>query len=95
VTSPCALAAPSDEETTAELATASAIEEPDVASSPPGPEAPRDASEPSVRLRECGNDLIDRTLETYSGNVTKAAEKLGVSRGLIYRRLRNRAQARR
>jgi transcriptional regulator of acetoin/glycerol metabolism len=95
VTSPCALAVPSDEESTAELATASAIEEPDVASSPPGPEAPRDASEPSVRLRECGNDLIDRTLETYGGNVTKAAEKLGVSRGLIYRRLRNRAQAKR
>jgi transcriptional regulator of acetoin/glycerol metabolism len=44
-------------------------------------------------LRECGNELIDRTLENYGGNVTKAAEKLGVSRGLIYRRLRSRAQA--
>jgi len=59
----------------------------------PTPEALLDDGGRPVRLRECGNDLIDRTLETCDGNVTKAAQKLGVSRGLIYRRLRSRTQA--
>lgn len=45
--------------------------------------------EMSKRLRDCGNDVIERTLESCRGNVSKAAELLGVSRGLIYRRLRN------
>lgn len=43
----------------------------------------------SKKLRDCGRDFIERTLESCGGNVSKAAEKLGVSRGLIYRRLRS------
>lgn len=43
----------------------------------------------SIKLRDCGKDFIERTLESCGGNLSKAAEKLGVSRGLIYRRLRN------
>jgi transcriptional regulator of acetoin/glycerol metabolism len=39
-------------------------------------------------LRESGLDLIRRTLRTCNGNVSDAARLLGVSRGLIYRRLR-------
>jgi DNA-binding NtrC family response regulator len=74
---------------------ANVCEEPGVEAAPTEPEASPDAEDRSVRLRECGTELIDRTLENYGGNVTKAAEKLGVSRGLIYRRLRSRAQAQR
>jgi transcriptional regulator of acetoin/glycerol metabolism len=39
-------------------------------------------------LRESNRDLIERTLQECGGNVSKAARKLGVSRGVIYRRLR-------
>lgn len=44
------------------------------------------------RTLQCANrDLIARTLEACKGNVARAARELGVSRGLIYRRLaRNR-----
>jgi transcriptional regulator of acetoin/glycerol metabolism len=42
-----------------------------------------------IRLRDCGKDFIERTLDSCGGNVSKAAEMLGVSRGLIYRRLRS------
>lgn len=91
--SSCPLAPPSEPECAAEVGPASPIDEPAAAPAAPVPETPADAGERPARLRECGNDLIDRTLETYGGNVTRAAAKLGVSRGLIYRRLRNRAQA--
>ena len=54
-----------------------------------------DAPEPALSsgmspttLRESNRDLIERTLQECSGNVSKAARKLGVSRGVIYRRLR-------
>jgi sigma-54 dependent transcriptional regulator, acetoin dehydrogenase operon transcriptional activator AcoR len=42
----------------------------------------------TLRLRESGLDLIQRTLAVCHGNVSDAAKLLGVSRGLIYRRLR-------
>jgi transcriptional regulator of acetoin/glycerol metabolism len=93
--SPPVSTASSDQEAMAEGLIANVCEEPGVEAAPTGPEASPDAEDRSVRLRECGNELIDRTLENYGGNVTKAAEKLGVSRGLIYRRLRSRAQAQR
>jgi transcriptional regulator of acetoin/glycerol metabolism len=47
---------------------------------------PRSA-ETSIRLKDQGKDLIERTLGSCGGNVSKTAELLGVSRGLIYRRL--------
>jgi transcriptional regulator of acetoin/glycerol metabolism len=40
------------------------------------------------RLRDSDLDLIQRTLRACSGNVSDAAKRLAVSRGLIYRRLR-------
>jgi sigma-54 dependent transcriptional regulator, acetoin dehydrogenase operon transcriptional activator AcoR len=43
---------------------------------------------PRQRLRESDLDLIQKTLLAHGGNVSDAAKQLGVSRGLIYRRLR-------
>lgn len=40
------------------------------------------------RLRESDLELIQKTLRACSGNVSDAAKRLAVSRGLIYRRLR-------
>jgi hypothetical protein len=40
------------------------------------------------RLRESDLELIRSTLRDCGGNVSDAAQRLGVSRGLIYRRLR-------
>jgi transcriptional regulator of acetoin/glycerol metabolism len=40
-------------------------------------------------LRESDLDLITRTLQECGGNVSKTAGRLGVSRGLVYRRLRS------
>jgi sigma-54 dependent transcriptional regulator, acetoin dehydrogenase operon transcriptional activator AcoR len=40
------------------------------------------------RLRDSGLELIQKTLQACGGNVSDAAQRLGVSRGLIYRRLR-------
>jgi len=42
-----------------------------------------------ARLRDCDKDLIERTLTRHGRNVSKTARELGVSRGLIYRRLRD------
>lgn len=42
----------------------------------------------AVRLRDADRSLIERTLQVCGGNVSVAAKTLGVSRGLIYRRLR-------
>ena len=51
---------------------------------PPGSHArAADAS-----LHEANRQLIDRALAACQGNVSRAARELGVSRGLIYRRLR-------
>lgn len=54
------------------------------ASPPPEPAHPADAS-----LHEANRQLIDRALAACHGNVSRAARELGVSRGLIYRRLRH------
>lgn len=55
------------------------------------PETSNAAATP--RLRESDLDLIRRTLQACGGNVSDAASKLGVSRGLIYRRLRGAERA--
>jgi transcriptional regulator of acetoin/glycerol metabolism len=44
-------------------------------------------------LRASNRELIERTLQECGGNVSKAARKLGVSRGVIYRRLRGDEQS--
>jgi transcriptional regulator of acetoin/glycerol metabolism len=58
---------------------------------------PDEAAEPAAaappvpaqkRLRESDLELIRSTLHDCGGNVSEAAQRLGVSRGLIYRRLR-------
>lgn len=64
---------------------------PRVSAEPAVPEAP--APNPaggsgSPRLRDAGLGLIQSTLQVCGGNVSAAAAQLGVSRGLIYRRLR-------
>lgn len=41
-----------------------------------------------IDLRTAGRHLIERTLAECGGNVSQAARKLGVSRGLIYRHAR-------
>jgi transcriptional regulator of acetoin/glycerol metabolism len=43
---------------------------------------------PEGTLRETDRQAIERTLRACAGNVSKAARTLGVSRGLIYRHLR-------
>lgn len=50
--------------------------------------SPEDSTVATPRLRESDLDLIQRTLLACGGNVSDAAARLGVSRGLIYRRLR-------
>jgi sigma-54 dependent transcriptional regulator, acetoin dehydrogenase operon transcriptional activator AcoR len=56
---------------------------------PVNTEAPPAVSlDATPRLRESDLDLIQRTLLACGGNVSDAAARLGVSRGLIYRRLR-------
>jgi transcriptional regulator of acetoin/glycerol metabolism len=64
--------------------------EPTVAVPEPTPE-PAPAADPLTpkRLRESDRDLIETTLRACGGNVSEAAKRLGVSRGLIYRRLRD------
>jgi transcriptional regulator of acetoin/glycerol metabolism len=46
----------------------------------------------STTLRASNRDLIERTLQECGGNVSEAARKLGVSRGVIYRRRRDGAE---
>jgi ActR/RegA family two-component response regulator len=53
----------------------------DEAAASPAVESPEPAS-----LRDADVDLIARTLKECAGNVSAAARKLRVSRGLIYRR---------
>lgn len=66
---------------------------PDVGDLMPAPhsvESPLTEPAPGAtpRLRESGLELIQKTLHACGGNVSDAAARLGVSRGLIYRRLR-------
>lgn len=49
--------------------------------------------ETRVTLRDSDMDLILRTLKECNGNVSRVARLLGVSRGLIYRRIREAAKA--
>ena len=46
------------------------------------------APAPAATLRDNDRHLIVQTLQACEGNVSKAARKLGVSRGLIYRHLK-------
>jgi transcriptional regulator of acetoin/glycerol metabolism len=46
------------------------------------------APQPAATLRDNDRHLIVQTLQACEGNVSKAARKLGVSRGLIYRHLK-------
>lgn len=39
-------------------------------------------------LRECSRKLIESTLAAHNGNIAKTAQKLGISRGTLYRRIR-------
>jgi transcriptional regulator of acetoin/glycerol metabolism len=54
--------------------------------SSPASSEPAQASEPAS-LRDADADLIVKTLKACAGNVSAAARKLRVSRGLIYRRI--------
>ena len=47
----------------------------------------------AASLRATGDQLITATLRDCQGNVAEAARRLGVSRGLLYRRLQRRAGA--
>lgn len=57
-----------------------------------GPEAALLPGQAPATLRESNRDLIERTLQECAGNVSEAARKLGVSRGVIYRRRRAESQ---
>lgn len=59
-----------------------------------GAGAPEPTASPAVaatRLRDASLEIIQATLKACDGNVSVAASRLGVSRGLIYRRLRGAA----
>ena len=51
------------------------------------------AAATAASLRATGDPLITDTLRDCQGNITQAARRLGVSRGLLYRRLQRRAGA--
>lgn len=67
------------------LDSASAVEVSDVPLVDP---AARCGPAEGCSLREIDRDLIARTLKSCAGNVSRAARQLRVSRGFIYRRLR-------
>jgi len=52
----------------------------------PLPAAPR--PDDGAKLREASQQLIEKTLAACDGNVSRAARELGVSRGLIYRHVK-------
>lgn len=53
------------------------------AAAPPSPPAPAPQT-----LHDADRELVQRTLRDCGGNVSQAARRLGVSRGLVYRHLR-------
>jgi sigma-54 dependent transcriptional regulator, acetoin dehydrogenase operon transcriptional activator AcoR len=54
------------------------------------PSLPSPAAAPTgTTLNQMTGDVIERTLAACDGNVSRAARRLGVSRGLLYRRLRH------
>ena len=48
-----------------------------------------EVSRPAAKLQEHSRQLIESTLQACDGNISRAARQLGVSRGLLYRRLRD------
>jgi transcriptional regulator of acetoin/glycerol metabolism len=52
----------------------------------PLPVAPR--PDDGAKLRDASQQLIEKTLAACDGNVSRAARELGVSRGLIYRHVK-------
>ncbi len=52
------------------------------------PARPAGSAAASATLAQIHRQLIDQTLAECQGNVSQAARRLGVSRGLLYRRLR-------
>lgn len=67
---------------------AAAAPAPAAATADPTPaDAPADA-EPPASLRDKHRALVEQTLQACGGNVSAAARRLGVSRGLIYRHRR-------
>lgn len=59
-----------------------------VAEAPPAAPAAPATGASGVTLRDSDRDLIERTVASCDGNVARAARTLGVSRGLVYRRLK-------
>jgi len=45
------------------------------------------ANQTSMNLEEIERDTIDRALRAYAGNISKAAEELGLTRASLYRRM--------
>lgn len=66
-----------------------ADEVPALAIAPPARAQQPAADNTGATLRDSDRALIERTLQACGGNLSRAARKLGVSRGLIYRHLRN------
>lgn len=60
--------------------------EPEAAIEPEAPEAPAPAA--ALSLADTQQRLIGEALQANGGNVARTARQLGVSRGLVYRRLR-------
>jgi len=62
---------------------------------PPTAAAPEagPAAAPAATLHEHARDVIERTLAEHGGNISRTARRLGVSRGLLYRRLREWAES--
>ncbi|MFT4195237.1 helix-turn-helix domain-containing protein [Ottowia sp.] len=56
------------------------------ANTPPAEPAP--AAAPHVTLRDHNRKLIEETLAAHEGNVSQAARQLRISRGTLYRRMR-------
>jgi transcriptional regulator of acetoin/glycerol metabolism len=65
-----------------------ATQAPAAAAEAPLAVTPEPAPEPMATLQQATGDVIARTLAECDGNVSRAARRLGVSRGLLYRRLR-------
>ncbi|WP_395699419.1 helix-turn-helix domain-containing protein [Aquabacterium sp.] len=72
-------------------ATVAATELPPATPAPDGAAADAAAAAPGSTLAQLNHRLIEQALAECQGNVSQAARRLGVSRGLLYRRLRQRA----
>jgi sigma-54 dependent transcriptional regulator, acetoin dehydrogenase operon transcriptional activator AcoR len=54
----------------------------------PTPPTPAPAALPAGTLRDTDHHVIAQALAACDGNISRAARRLGVSRGLIYRHLK-------